>query len=160
MIHTAKGQGDYNSQIGELLKRYDWLEKRINKFIYSCFKPTQNEEIFKNIVLNSSILNMGQKAKIMVNMKGFDPNIYSKIMELGSIRNGFAHNVPYVSIEIEDNDKGEIVKSSAQNVIQVMNSSGKIIEKDFDEQFERFEHLNSKISLYLNVLENSNIANP
>lgn len=150
-MKEVRGDSSYNKFVGELLKRYNSFEEKINDLISDYYSPSKNIEEFKKIVLNSSILGMGQKAKILANMTDFDRKQIEKLRKLMSIRNGIAHNNAFVSIKVFENENDEIQRIVTNNAILVMNSSGEIKAKDFDEEYREFENLMSDISTYINV---------
>lgn len=150
-MKEIRGDSDYNKFVGELLKRYNSFERKINDLISDYYSPSKNTKDFKKIVLNSSILGMGQKAKILANMTDFDRKRVEKLRRLMSIRNGIAHNNPSVLIQIIENENDEIQQIDTNNSILVMNSSGEIKTKDFDEEYREFKNLISDISTYINV---------
>ena len=72
--------------IGRLLQ----IELRINRKIIEYFNPAEKHK-FEKIMLNSSIINMGGKLKVLRNTGTVDNKTIDKIRRLVSIRNGFAH---------------------------------------------------------------------
>lgn len=88
-------------------------------------------------------------------MIGFDRKRVESLRRLMSIRNGIAHNNAFVSIKISENVEGEIQHIDTNNAIYVMNSSGQIKAKDFDEEYREFENLLTDISTYINVYRNN-----
>ncbi|WP_029038033.1 hypothetical protein [Salinimicrobium xinjiangense] len=129
-------------KIGDLINKYNNLELLINHVISNYFSPNKNEKDFHEILLNGTVIGMGQKIKILANMTGFDNN--KSIHNLGEIlriRNAVVHNNPYVIIDPNMNPDEHISYKHMQRKLDVMNSSGKIKTKDFDEEYLRFNEL-------------------
>ena len=59
-------------RIGDLVSKYNDLELLINHVITQYFSPSKNENDFHKILLNGTIIGMGQKIKILANMEDFD----------------------------------------------------------------------------------------
>src|SRR6185503_6611983 len=89
--NTKMSLRDFNSHEarGWTIDRLQQIEDRINNKILEFFKP-ENKELFKEIVLHSSVLDIGGKVKILRNI-GVEPKTIEKIRRLSAIRNGFAH---------------------------------------------------------------------
>ncbi len=127
---------------GWVIERFIRVEESINKIILDYFKP-DNKEIFISVVLNSSILTIGSKIKILVNI-GVENSTIDKIRKLSAIRNGFAHTLIINQIYINVPSKSESEKTIETNVISiinVMNSSGKIIKKNAHEYLTEYLEL-------------------
>lgn len=127
---------------GWVIERFIRVEESINKIILDYFKP-DNKEIFISVVLNSSILTIGSKIKILVNI-GVENSTIDKIRKLSAIRNGFAHTLIINQIYINVPSKSESEKTIEKNVISiinVMNSSGKIIKKNAHEYLTEYLEL-------------------
>lgn len=131
---------------GWTIDRLLQIEDRINSKIIEYFKPSNTGE-FTRIVLNSSILDLGGKLKILRNI-GVSDKLIDKIRILVSIRNGFAHCPIKQEISVNVEHKLEKVHTSITNInttIEVMNSGGKIITKNAFEYLLEFYQLNDEI---------------
>lgn len=129
-------------KIGDLINKYNNLELLINHIITNYFSPAKNEKDFHEILLNGTVIGMGQKIKILANMEGFNKN--KSIHNLGDIlriRNAVVHNNPYVIIDPNMNPSEQISYKHTMRKLDVMNSSGKIKTKDFDDEYVRFNEL-------------------
>ena len=122
-----KAFSDFPMVIGTVLESYNSLEESFNQIILSYFNPKSNIEDFKNILLNSSVLDLGAKCKLFSNMTDFDQKIVEKIRRIGSIRNGIAHNNAMVSINVEPQKNNRVENVETKNIVQIMNSSGRIL---------------------------------
>ncbi len=140
---------EFRMVMGEVLEEYNQIENKINELIVNYYMPAKNAGQFRLIVLNSNVLGMGQKCKILMNMRGFDSKIVEKIRNLSSIRNGIAHFNAIPVINIEPNNENKISSISHKNVIRVMNSSGKVIPKELELQYDEFALLEHDISMYI-----------
>ena len=67
---------EFNKQeaIGWVIERLNHIEADINEIITRYFDPSNHKE-FNRIVLNSSILSLGNKLKILRNISSFEKNI-------------------------------------------------------------------------------------
>ncbi len=129
-------------KIGNLVNKYNDLELLINHVISQYFSPSKNERDFHKILLNGTVIGMGQKIKILANMENFDSDksIHS-LGEISRIRNAVVHNNPYVYIDPKKNIDKEGFNHKIVRQIDVMNSSGKIKTKNFDDEYSRFMEL-------------------
>src|SRR5258705_10588152 len=75
---------------GWAIDRLQQIEYNNNDKIIDYFKPAEKHK-FDKIVLNSSILDIGSKLKILKNIGTVDKQTIEKIRNLAAIRNGFAH---------------------------------------------------------------------
>ena len=145
----------YNTQEvrGWIIDEMNSIESKVDGVIINYFKP-QNFEVFEMIVLNSSIINIGGKLKILRNIGNFDAKIIGKIQELSSIRNAFAHApiteiVHVQKIVPKDDDETDFKLLGISSKIEVMNSSGIISKKNPIEEAKKFEKLNQEIIEYI-----------
>lgn len=138
---------------GWMIDRMTQIEIKIDTIITEYFEPGKKKE-FEKIILNSSIISMGSKSKILRNVHGFDKNIITKIQKISSIRNAFTH-MPVsenINVNIIEDQKGSHIdtKIDVTSVIEVMNSSGELIIKNSKEQVLEFFDLQFEIINYLN----------
>ncbi|MGO3182584.1 MAG: hypothetical protein ACTIJ9_07105 [Aequorivita sp.] len=127
---------------GWVIERFIRVEERINNIILDYFKP-DNKGLFISVVLNSSILTIGAKIKILVNI-GVKNSTIDKIRKLSAIRNGFAHTLIISQMNITVPSKSEpekIIETNVTSIINVMNSSGKIIKKNAHEYLTEYLEL-------------------
>ena len=129
------------------------IELQIDFIIADYFKPEDKNEFLK-IILNSSIVTIGGKMKILRNIRSFDKKIIDKIQKISSIRNAFAH-LPIsesVSINIINDGNGDFKSSEVSKVInemEIMTSSGELKRKNIRELIDDFFDLNEQIRAYL-----------
>lgn len=97
------------------------IESQIDFLICDYFDP-KNKNAFKKIVLNSSIISIGGKIKILRNIKYFDKKVIDKIQKISSIRNDFAHLqvTELVHINITKDKNGEFKSSEVSKIISQM----------------------------------------
>lgn len=133
---------------GWTIYRLQQIEYKINEKILEFFKPKE-KELFSKIVLNSSVLDIGSKLKILINLGSVDPKTIEKIRRLSAIRNGFAHaaisSKVTIKIIMDENGKEKNIDVKEHNMIEVMNSSGKLISKNAMEYLIEFLNLNNEI---------------
>ncbi|WP_289063334.1 hypothetical protein [uncultured Zobellia sp.] len=75
---------------GSIIDHMNTIETNLNIIICGFIKPV-NKDGFNKIILNSSIISLGGKLKILRNIDTFDNKIISQIQQVSSIRNAFAH---------------------------------------------------------------------
>ncbi len=134
-----------NAEIqGWVVDQFCQIEWRIDNTILEYFKP-EHERMFETIVLNSSVMSIGGKLKILTNI-GIKKVTIEKIRKLSSIRNGFAHTRIGESVTIYiSNDSNKEGYSESESVINVMNSTGKIISKSAYEYVSEFLILRNEL---------------
>jgi len=138
---------------GWTIDRMYQIESKINFIITEYFKPEKKED-FEKIILNSSIISIGGKMKILRNIKSFDKKIIEKIGKFSSIRNAFAH-LPItesIHIKINKDEKDEFESSEISKIlsqIEVMNSSGELKIRNAKELIAEFFELNKELTEYL-----------
>lgn len=147
---TLKNLKEFNEHEarGWTIDRLQQIEYRIDEKIIDFFKP-EKVELFKKILLNSVVLDIGSKLKILSNINSVDTKTIEKIRRLSSIRNGFAHALISesltINIETNENDKQETVNVKEHSIIKVMNSQGKLVSKNAMEYLTEFLELNNEI---------------
>ena len=133
---------------GWTIDRLRQIEYRIDTIIIDYFRPA-NKNTFDKIVLNSSILDIGKKLKILRNIGTVEKNTIEKIRKLAAIRNGFAHapiidNFHITIYPKKDKSKGS-TPTVVESMIYVMNSQGEIIIKSAFDYLVEFWSLNKEI---------------
>ncbi|MCA0366271.1 MAG: hypothetical protein LCH67_19695 [Bacteroidetes bacterium] len=133
---------------GWTIDRLQQIEYRINAKIIEYFKPADKHK-FEKIILNSSILDIGSKLKILRNTETVDKQTIDKIRNLAAIRNGFAHAPikDHIRMSVDTKLEGGIDKTSivVQSFIEVMNSQGDIKSKNAFDYLVEFWTLNKEI---------------
>lgn len=129
------------------------IEFQIDFIIADYFNPSNKIE-FRKIILNSSIVTIGGKMKILKNIKSFDTRIIDKIQKISVIRNAFAHlpATELVDINISSVEKGEFERSEISKIItqiEIMTSSGELKMRNATEMINEFFDMNEQIGEYL-----------
>ncbi|MGJ8715163.1 MAG: hypothetical protein ACSHXG_08675 [Maribacter stanieri] len=134
-----------NAEIqGWVIDQFCQIEWRIDNKIIDYFKP-ENKRVFETVVLNSSVVSIGGKLKILSNI-GVNNTTIGKIRTLSSIRNGFAHTRIGESISISiSKDLENVEKIESESIINVMNSQGKITSKSAYEYVSDFLTLRNEL---------------
>ena len=135
---------------GWVIDSFNQIDWRLNKLIVDFFKPSEKEK-FESIVLNTSIIDIGGKLKIIRSIGLLKPQIIDKIRNLASVRNGFAHSHTSISIKIElakDTSKSNV--ASSERMIEVMNSNGELKSKKVLDYLIEFNDLFNEIIKELN----------
>ena len=135
---------------GWTIDRILQIESKINRIIIDYFKPTEKHK-FDKIILNSSILDMGIKLKILSNTGKVDKKTIEKIRKLVAIRNGFAHaqiiqSINMVTRDPENKKSNEHRPTEIEDVIDVMNSQGVIKSHNAVDYLEEFFNLYKEIN--------------
>jgi len=151
-----KGLRTTEEKVSDLVKVFNEFELLLNYVIVQYFRPTKNEKDFYKILLNGTVIGMGQKIKILANMDGFnkDKSLH-KLGEILRIRNAVVHNNPFLYVNPGDHLKEDCFNEKIQMKIEVMNSSGQIKTKDFEEEYQRFNKL---IEFVVPYIQNYNIS--
>ncbi len=143
---------------GWMIDRMTQIEMKIDFIISEYFNPEKRKD-FDRIILNSAILSMGAKTKILRNIIGFDKNLISKVQKISSIRNAFAHLPLSESIHLnvvkDKNGKHIETKISVTSEIEVMSSNGELKVKNSQQQVLEFLELQAEIITYLNHFNHS-----
>jgi hypothetical protein len=134
---------------GWVINEMNKIEAKIDNVIIQYFKPADSLK-FQKIMLNSSIIPIGGKVKILGNIEKFDKKILEKIREISSIRNAFAHIPILMHFKFEENanSNGDFKAVSITDKIEVMNSAGILKLKTVKEELEKFSSLNNEIVDY------------
>ncbi len=140
---------------GWIIDRMYQIESRIDFVISDYFDPRKKRD-FEKIILNSSIISIGGKMKILRNIESFDKKIVDKIGKISSIRNAFAHLpiIESVHIGVINDEKGEFKSSKILDIItqiEVMNSNGELKIKNVKEQIREFYELNNELNEYFQI---------
>ena len=137
---------------GWVIDQMNILEQIINLRIVDHFNPEKQQE-FENIILNSAIIDMGGKCKILQNIPGVEEKTIQKIRKISSIRNSFAHASINQKIRTEskksEKEDEEIIHliPTSEFYIEVMNAKGKLESK------LAFDHLVDFYNLYYEVVD-------
>jgi hypothetical protein len=100
-------------------------------------------------MLNSSALGIGQKCKKLANIEGFDNKPLENIRRISSIRNGIAHSNATPVLHLSVNPEKRVEGVNQVNTISVMNSSGKVLERQLEIMYDEFAKLEHELSPYL-----------
>lgn len=138
---------------GWTIDRLQQIEKRIDTIIISYFGPKDKTK-FERIVLNSSIMDLGSKLKVLRNINTVDKKTIDEIRTLASIRNGFAHAPIFDEILLTvDKNNSEHFDTVVYSVIEVMNAQGEIKTKKAYDYLVEFWELNNSIRAKLDVIK-------
>ncbi|WP_428224505.1 hypothetical protein [Flavobacterium sp.] len=131
---------------GWVINSMNFIEEKMDNAIVNYFNPKDSKN-FKKIMLNSSVISTGAKLKILRNIKKFDSKIISKIQEMSSIRNSFAH-IPIIPLFKAEKIDGKTSLKRMPDRLEVMNSAGEIKTKSAKEEFKKFAELKKEITEY------------
>ncbi len=124
------------------------IEEYLDYIIFQYFDP-KRPKFFRSHVLNSSIMSFGSKLKVLNAILDYSKetnSLISNIQKIAAIRNAFAHNNIKHSLKFNLENNGEYkTKLWAEDIINVMNSQGKIIAKN------NFEYMIEFLKLYEEV---------
>jgi len=130
---------------GWIIESFNQIDWRLNNIIVDFFKPSEKNK-FESVVLNTSIIDIGGKLKIIRNLEKIDIKILEKIRKLSAIRNGFAHAPTNTQINLKVEFDLKKIKptlnvTSTETMIQVMNSNGEIKSKKALDYLREFRDL-------------------
>jgi hypothetical protein len=131
---------------GWIIDSMNFIEGKVDNVIVKYFNP-EDSKTFIKILLNSSIISTGAKLKVLRNIKDFDKNIISKIQEMSSIRNSFAH-IPIVPHFKMEKIEGKTSLTRLPDRLEVMNSSGEIKTKNAKGELNKFNNLKEEVKEY------------
>lgn len=118
----------------------------INQFDNWCslillryFEPRKEAEFeFMKILMNNSIIGFGAKLKLLRSLSIIDESEFSRLMQLGNIRNAFAHSLHFEVIQQNyETQDGEII-DRLHHSLEILNNKGEFEIKDMREWFEIF----------------------
>ncbi len=143
---------------GRCINRMGEIEELIDDLITKKIKP-QDVAIFRRYLLNSSIINMGAKIKLLRGIELCKKGIITDIQTLSTIRNAFAH-VPiknFIEMEFGISNKGPhfqiygmgFVSPKTTNVLNIMHHSGNINRREVIGLFNEFWELSEKVKKQL-----------
>ena len=128
----------------EVIDGLNVVEIKISELLCDYFKP-KNLDDFNNILMNNSICHYGGKLKACRALNLIDNKTGDHLLRMGSIRNTFAHSLGKGSFE---NKNGAI---NFDLKLTVINTSGKVDEKDFydlaEEFIDRYHKIRPKLSI-------------
>lgn len=139
---------------GWVIDRLNQIEYIIGDFIIKHFQPS-NEDEFRSIILNTAIISIGGKLKILRSIKAIDNKTIERISKLSSIRNAFAHApvITNITVSVDTSEGGKSEITSICDNIEVMNSSGEIKTKNAREYLKEFWELNNEIRKSLQAFQ-------
>lgn len=132
---------------GSIIEKMNEIESQINKTISKYFEPKDVGK-FNQIMLNSSIISIGGKFKILKNIDSFDKKILGDIQKVSAIRNYFAHASIFGPVTITVTQNEITQKLNLPKRISYMNSNGIIKQTATDELLKEFNVLHKKIIEY------------
>ncbi|WP_228851448.1 hypothetical protein [Aegicerativicinus sediminis] len=139
---------------GHIIEQFLNVEDLIDDLILDFVKPSK-PDTFKKVFLNSSIVTIGAKVKIIANY-GVDNKILDKIRRLTNIRNGFSHSRIHGNIRIilgeVNSDKSREITTEAESVISVMNSNGKLETKNAHDLLQEFIDTKNELVVLLKAI--------
>lgn len=138
---------------GFVIERMNNIEDSLNLLLERHFDPQKNKEHFRTILLNSSVINFGAKAKALCGLGVIDKKLFNEIQTLGSIRNGFAHVRITTHIRLKVSET--IVSKDVSQAIGVMSSTGVVTSKDAKTYFRDFINLYHSVDDALKILYSS-----
>lgn len=137
----------------EILESFMNVDRTINVVLYSCFIPQQNQHVFKDVLLNSTLLDIGAKCKVLTNLDNFDKRIIGKIRELSRLRNAMAHGlITATAHSVSKGNKNVLdarVTAPHTLTINVLNSNGEMKEKNLAQEYDEYEKNYIEVIEYL-----------
>ena len=150
MMNYFEDINNYNKKIGNVIESMKGIEYFIDCIIINHINP-KNTDFFRHVILNSSIISIGAKIKLIntICMKKGRNYDSDQLHQLISIRNLFAHEHSYVE------DKDDLVK------MDQLKNDGKYVNHTFEDlykkYFDLFNEVNRKLITLLNELNTANL---
>lgn len=143
---------------GWIIQSTNRIEASINPIITNYFQP-KDKKLFQEIILNSSIMHIGSKYKVIGNIHPFESNKISQLRKLFAIRNYFAHAdiLHPVILKITQGESTEHI--DIPRSIRYMNSQGIYTHASTEELLDNFISHYEELMLYFDnhpLLELSN----
>lgn len=115
------------------------LEHWCSLILLRFFEPSKDSEFkFMKVLMNSSIIGFGSKVKLLRGLSIIDEDEFSRLMQLGSIRNAFAHSLHFEVVEQNyKTEDGELI-DRLHHSLEILNSRGEFEIKDMREWFNIF----------------------
>ncbi|WP_047547213.1 hypothetical protein [Psychroserpens sp. Hel_I_66] len=129
---------------GLIIEKMNEIESQMNLAISDYFKPKDKGD-FIEIMLNTSIVSIGGKFKILKNINSFDKKIINDIQKISAIRNYFAHARISGPLNLTVTQGENSQKLFIPKQIRYMNSNGVIKQTATDELIMEFHDLHKKI---------------
>ncbi len=127
---------------GNIIKSFCSIEQTIDIIILLYFDiPAKHEEKFLSLMLNSSIITVGAKIKVLTNLELLDKKTTSQLRIMNSIRNAFAH--------VNATKHLDLINKKGESRMYIMNSEGLIKPKVEKELIEEYFDLYKKVHVYL-----------
>ncbi len=82
------------------------------------------------VLMNSSIIGIGAKVKILRSLSIDDEDEFSRLMQLGNIRNGSAHSLHFEVAEKEHLTKDGNLIERLHHSLEILNNKGEFEIKD------------------------------
>jgi hypothetical protein len=134
---------------GWVIEKSNEIESKINLLITDYYLPKERSD-FLEIIMNSSIVNMGGKYKILENISSFDNKIINHWRTINSIRNYFAHANNQIPVNVTVTYQ-EISKTfNIPSQIRYMHSSGKMKQDSIENLISNFYDSHQIVMDYLN----------
>ncbi|MBA0882753.1 hypothetical protein [Flavobacterium undicola] len=155
-LNVKQNISEYNIQEirGWTIDKLNEIEEAINQLIILYFKPEKEAE-FRSIILNSSIINSGAKAKILNNLPEFDNKLINNFQRIVSIRNAFAHSAMTNNAVVKIENVGGEIKFEVESLtshLEVMNSSGQLKTNSVKDLVEEYSKRSDEIVDSLNQI--------
>lgn len=150
MIEKEKPLDKNNEELrGWIIDKTNEIELKINLLITDYFSPKERSD-FIEIMMNTSIVNMGGKYKILKNIRSFNDSIIGDLQKINAIRNYFAHVSITEPMSFKVSHGGVSKKIDIPSHVRYMNSNGLMKQKSIEELVVEYCKLHDKIIKYLN----------
>lgn len=137
-------------KIGEVIDKTKSIEYQLNCMIHNIILPTKNVAFFQNVILNSSVIPLGAKLRIIkslcINLKLKQDFDIDKVHRIINIRNLFAHESSYVDTENGDIHYMDELKSDGKYISQTVEKYHKEFNELFEVQYNRIVKFNETLS--------------
>jgi len=143
-------------EIAFVIERTNYIEYQIKEIIMSYLQVDKNKGNFvKNILLNSGIISLGAKLKLLIHICDskkwdVDKNLFHKIIE---IRNAFAHNdTVTTNISINMTKKDKVKNVDVYMNLNMVDGSGKLKKVKRQIALQEFTNKYGEAEKFLNII--------
>jgi|GEM_PF-6962678 len=137
---------------GFVIQKFAIIETLIDSYIIKYFE-IKKESIFRNYLLNTSVMHFGGKRKILKAI-GIDNQIYQGLGKIMSIRNAFAHSIIRSDFDFKESIKEGESLYNLNNIkefstIEVLNGEGILKTKNAYDELKSFDKLCNEVIEHL-----------
>ncbi|MBN7814244.1 hypothetical protein [Algoriphagus pacificus] len=146
-------ENNLNKIRGQVIDKTNQIETILSTSLFNHFEPKKNQFQFKFILLDTQLINLGSKIKILHSLGLINNSDKNLLHEIINLRNIFAHAPTYDSAhwQSESEESEYLIKIGNSKTLPVM-KKGEIIFHDPEELLSEFNEKVDKINPTLEKL--------